>query len=244
VALCCGYFLGTTSVPTVDRNSQSILLRLPGTSILVDCGEGTQRQVLKVGAQCADLSVVFLTHHHMDHIYGIGGVVYAALLHTSLDRLTIYGPTTALEKARPLVAVGTADLQDRLEWVEVRAGDTICSAHLTCTCFATFHTDTSLGYAFEVSGKKLAFLGDVSLPNASTVEAIASSVENADVLVSDAAHISAIKAAQIARQARVGALYLMPISWGQTEDQVRQQASAVFPNVYIPKDLDRFEVGL
>jgi ribonuclease BN (tRNA processing enzyme) len=249
MSLCCGYFLGTGSIPVAERNSQSILLQLPGTSILVDCGEGTQRQVLKVGARCADLSGVFLTHRHIDHIYGIGGVVYAALLHTDLDRLTIYGPAPALEKARPLTAVGATDLRDHLEWVEVAAGDVVRSAYWQCTCFSTFHTETSLGYAFEVGGKKVAFLGDVGVPDVGlpdplAVKAIASFVENADVLVSDAAHISPVEAARIACKAQVKALYLMPVSWDDSEQQARQQASAVFSNVYVPDDLDRFTVEL
>jgi ribonuclease BN (tRNA processing enzyme) len=244
MGLCTGTFLGTASVPTAERNSQSILLQFPETSILVDCGEGTQQQMLKAGARCVDLDGVFLTHHHIDHIYGLGGVVYAALLHTDLERLAIYGPAPALEQARPLVAVGAMSFQDRLEWIEVVAGDVVRAPHFRCTCFATFHTETSLGYVFEVDGVKLAFLGDVRLPDLSAVEAIVSCVEDADVLVSDAAHISAVDAAQIARQARVRALYLMPISWEHSEQQARQQATAVFSNVHIPSDLDRFTVGL
>jgi ribonuclease BN (tRNA processing enzyme) len=244
MGLCCGTFLGTGSVPTAERNSQSILLQSPETSILIDCGEGTQQQMLKAGARCADLDSVFLTHHHIDHIYGLGGVVYAALLHTDLDRLAIYGPALALEKARPLVAVGATSFQDRLEWIEVAAGDVVRAAHFRCTCFGTFHTETSLGYLFEVGGAKLAFLGDVSLPDPSAVEAIVSFVGDADVLVSDAAHISAVDAARIAQQAHVKALYLMPISWECSEQQARQQARAVFSNAYIPSDLDKFTVEL
>jgi ribonuclease BN (tRNA processing enzyme) len=241
---CCGTFLGTTSVPTAERNSQSILLQSPEASILVDCGEGTQQQMLKAGARCADLDSVFLTHHHIDHIYGLGGVVYAALLHTDLDRLTIVGPALALEKARPLAAVGATSWQDRLEWIEVAAGDVVRTPHFWCTCFATFHTETSLGYLFEVGGAKLAFLGDVGLPDPSAVETIASFVADADVLVSDAAHIGAVDAARIAQRAHVKALYLMPISWECSEQQARQQARAVFSNVYVPSDLDKFSVEL
>jgi len=200
--------------------------------------------VLKVGASCADLSSVFLTHHHIDHIYGLGGVVFAALLHTNLHLLRIYGPAFALEKARPLATVGAVDFQNRLSWVEVAAGDVVRSMHFQCTSFPTFHTETSLGYAFEVGGKKLAFLGDVGLPNASAIETIVSFVEDADVLVSDAAHISAVEAARIAQRAQAKALYLMPISWDYSECEIRQQASAVFSNVYVPNDLDGFPIEL
>ena len=200
--------------------------------------------MLKAGARCANLSAVFLTHHHMDHIYGVGGVVYAALLHTDLDKLAIYGPALALEKVRPLVTVGAMSFDDRLEWIEVAAGNVVRAPYFRCTCFATFHTETSLGYLFEVGSAKLAFLGDVGLPDPSAVEIIASCVEGADVLISDAAHISAVDAARIARQARVKALYLVPISWDHSEQQARQLAGAVFSNVHVPSDLDRFSVEL
>jgi len=244
MSLCTGCFLGTASKPTAERNSQTVLLQLPGANVLIDCGEGTQRQMLRVGARCDDLSGVFLTHHHVDYIYGIGGVIYAALLHTGLDALRVYGPALTLEKARSLAAVVAPQLQDRLEWIEVAPGDIVRSAYFECACFPTFHTGVSLGYALTVRGGKLAFVGDVGLPHASAEEIIASSVESADVLVSDAAHITATEAAGIARKARVKALYVMPISRHTSEQEAWQQASALFSNVYVPRDLDRFPIEL
>jgi ribonuclease BN (tRNA processing enzyme) len=241
---CCGHFLGTGSKPTVERNSQAVLLQLPRASILIDCGEGTQRQMLRVGADCSDLSGVFLTHHHIDHIYGLGGLVTATLLHTNLDVLRVYGSAFTLEKACSLAAVVAPQLQDRLEWVAVGAQDIVRSAAFEAVCFPRFHTETSLGYAFRVGRGKLAFLGDVGLPSDSAAQIIVSSVENADVLISDAAHITPADAAGIAQQAGAKTLYLMPISWHQSEQEARQEASAVFSDVRVPADLDTFGVEL
>lgn len=244
VSVCYGYFLGTGSIPTAERNSQSILLELPETKILVDCGEGTQRQILRLGKSWDRLSGVFLTHHHVDHIYGIGGLIYGALLHTGLDTLKIYGPSPALQKARSLADTVDSGFRDRLEWIELTARDTIKSEHFECVCFNTFHSGESLGYAFQIGRGKMSFLGDVASPNESALESIISFVMGSDVLVSDAAHITEVEAAAIARTAEVKTLYLVPVSYDFPEAEILQRARKIFPNVYIPNDLDRFVIKL
>jgi ribonuclease Z len=68
--------LGTASqVPTRDRAHNGYLLRFDGTSVLVDPGEGTQRQMTFAGARVSKLSQVLITHAHGDHCLGLPGVV-------------------------------------------------------------------------------------------------------------------------------------------------------------------------
>ena len=69
-------FLGTAgSAPTASRGTSSTLLRRGGDRLLVDCGEGTQRQLLRSDAGLTDLEHVFLTHLHADHVLGLPGIV-------------------------------------------------------------------------------------------------------------------------------------------------------------------------
>jgi ribonuclease Z len=68
-------FLGTSaSVPSADRNHPGLLVEAGGHRIMVDCGEGTQRQLLRSGAGFRRLDRLFLTHGHFDHVLGIPGL--------------------------------------------------------------------------------------------------------------------------------------------------------------------------
>ena len=69
-------FLGTSgSVPTARRAPSSLLVRRGGERLLVDCGEGTQRQLLRSGIGLVELPEVFLTHYHADHYLGLPGMM-------------------------------------------------------------------------------------------------------------------------------------------------------------------------
>jgi ribonuclease Z len=71
-------FLGTSSgVPTRSRNVSSVALRLPQRAEiwLFDCGEGTQHQLLRSDLKVSQISRIFITHMHGDHIYGLMGLL-------------------------------------------------------------------------------------------------------------------------------------------------------------------------
>jgi ribonuclease Z len=90
-------FLGTSaSVPSADRNHPSLLVEAGGHRIMVDCGEGTQRQLLQSGAGFRRLDRLLLTHGHFDHVLGIPGLFSTLRLRQSTDVMTIHGsPGTA-----------------------------------------------------------------------------------------------------------------------------------------------------
>lgn len=88
-------FLGTSSgVPTRSRNVSSVALRLPQRAEvwLFDCGEGTQHQFLRSELKISQLSRIFITHLHGDHIFGLMGLLASAGLAGQPDRIDIYGP--------------------------------------------------------------------------------------------------------------------------------------------------------
>ncbi|WP_298993048.1 MBL fold metallo-hydrolase [uncultured Pseudokineococcus sp.] len=92
--------LGTSSaVPTRTRNHSGHLLRWDGAGLLVDPGEGTQRQMLLAGVSASDVDVVALTHEHGDHVLGLPGV----LQRRALDGLTTPVPLVVPAAAAPLV---------------------------------------------------------------------------------------------------------------------------------------------
>ncbi|MCT7966374.1 ribonuclease Z [Laspinema sp. D1] len=88
-------FLGTSSgVPTRSRNVSSLAVRLPQRSEvwLFDCGEGTQHQILSSDIKISQISRIFITHLHGDHIFGLMGLLASCGLAGNASRIDIYGP--------------------------------------------------------------------------------------------------------------------------------------------------------
>lgn len=82
-------------MPTRSRNVSSVALRLPQRAEfwLFDCGEGTQHQILRSDIKISQLSRIFITHMHGDHIFGLMGLLATVGLAGNPHRIDIYGPT-------------------------------------------------------------------------------------------------------------------------------------------------------
>ena len=86
-------FLGTSgSMPTAKRALSATLVRRGGDRLLFDCGEGTQRQLLRSDVGLVELEEIFLTHYHADHYLGLPGMLKTFALRGREIPLTIYGP--------------------------------------------------------------------------------------------------------------------------------------------------------
>ena len=86
-------FLGTSgSMPTARRALPATLVRRGGERLLVDCSEGTQRQLLRSDVGLVDLEEIFLTHYHADHYLGLPGMLKTFALRGREIPLAIYGP--------------------------------------------------------------------------------------------------------------------------------------------------------
>jgi ribonuclease Z len=140
------FFAGTAgSVPSARRGLPALLVRRGGDRILIDCGEGTQRQLVR-SVGLTDLTDVFLTHMHADHWLGLPGMLKSFELRDRERPLTIHGPpgtTALLERLRPVYGRPRYGLTIRdLEPDEpVRRGD------LEITPFTVRHRAAAFGYA-------------------------------------------------------------------------------------------------
>ena len=86
-------FLGTSAqIPTARRNHSAILLTYDGENILVDCGEGTQRQFRKAKLNPCKVTRILVTHRHGDHVFGLPGLISTLDLSGYNKTLYIYGP--------------------------------------------------------------------------------------------------------------------------------------------------------
>ena len=94
-------FLGTGSaIPTKRRNHPAMFLRYKGEGILIDCGEGTQRQFRKAGLNPCKISRILITHWHGDHVFGLPGILNTLRLNGYNRKLEIYGPRGSKEWVR------------------------------------------------------------------------------------------------------------------------------------------------
>ena len=86
-------FLGTSdSIPSANRNPTSIWLNYKDENILIDCGEGTQRQIRKAKLNPGKITKILITHWHGDHVLGIPGLLQTLALSKHNKSLSIYGP--------------------------------------------------------------------------------------------------------------------------------------------------------
>jgi ribonuclease Z len=146
-------FLGTSgSAPTAQRAAAAVLVRRGGDRLLVDCAEGTQRQLLRSDVGLAELREVFLTHYHADHYLGLPGMMKTFALRGRELPLTVYGPPGLRDLIGALRRV-FGRLPYPLELVELRAGDRLERTGYVIETFRVDHGVTAVGYAFLEDGR-------------------------------------------------------------------------------------------
>jgi ribonuclease Z len=140
-------FLGTSaSAPTARRAPAALLVRRGGERLLFDCGEGTQRQLLRSSVGLVDLREIFLTHFHADHYLGLPGMLKTFALRDRELPLTIYGPPGLHDLFKALrVVFGRVGY--RLDLVELRAGETLEREGYKMLVFPVEHGVSAVGYA-------------------------------------------------------------------------------------------------
>ena len=140
-------FLGTAaSAPTARRGLPAALVRRGGDRILIDCGEGTQRQMLRSGAGLADVEEILLTHCHADHVLGLPGMLKTFALRARETPLCLYGPPglgELMNVLRPVIG----RLTYKVEVQQLTAGDAVQRDGYRMHAFATDHRVPSVGYA-------------------------------------------------------------------------------------------------
>ncbi|HYZ28802.1 MAG TPA: ribonuclease Z [Thermoleophilaceae bacterium] len=145
-------FIGTAgSAPSARRALPATLVCRGGDRLLFDCGEGTQRQLLK-SIGLIELEEVFLTHFHADHWLGLPGMLKTFSLRGRERPLTVYGPPglrTLFRMLGPVIGKNTYPV----ELVELEPGDKLEREDYLVAPFAVDHRATAYGYAI-VEGER------------------------------------------------------------------------------------------
>jgi len=147
-------FLGTAaSMPTAQRGPAALLVRRGSERLLVDCGEGTQRQLQRSSIGLPDLQEIFLTHYHADHFLGLPGMLKTFALRGRQETpLTVYGPRGLRElfnRLRPFLG----RLPYPLTLVELEEGERLERGDHAIEAFPVEHGQDALGYVL-VEGER------------------------------------------------------------------------------------------
>jgi ribonuclease Z len=297
-------FLGTSaSAPSVHRGLSSQVVIHDEFRFLIDCGEGTQRQILQSGLGFKRLNRVLITHGHLDHILGLAGLLSTFMRWETIDKLEIYGGQWALDRIHDLiygiVLRGAKPPMD-LQLKQISSGLIFDEDDFTVTAFPVWHRGPDcFGFVFEEKTRRpflpekadelsippgpwrreLVNGNSISLPDGRTimpdqvlgperpgtriahvgdvgrVDELVHAVQDVDALVIEAtyldeeseladqfAHLTAKTAAQLAIDAGIKHLILTHISRRYRERDVLAEAQAIFPNTYVARDFDAFQV--
>ncbi len=142
-------FLGTSSgVPTRSRNVSSIALRLPQRPEiwLFDCGEGTQHQFLRSDLKVSQISRIFITHLHGDHIFGLTGLLASCGLAGNAKRIDIYGPAGLSDYLQACVRYSQTHFSYPVKVHTIQPGMIFEDEEYQVVCGYLKHRVTALGY--------------------------------------------------------------------------------------------------
>ncbi len=298
-------FLGTSaSTPSAYRGLSAHMILHRHYRFLLDCGEGTQQQILRSGLGFKRLDKVLLTHGHLDHILGLGGLASTLGRWEMLEKLEIFGGRPTLARVAKLifgVVFPEKNPPAAIELIPLDPGDIIVEddkfrllafpvSHRGPGCFGFLFEEKSrrpflaekaeaLGVPFgpvradlvrgqaislsdgrviqpdDVLGETIRGTKYVHIGDAGRTDDVVDICREADALTIEATyldadsdlarqfgHLTAAQAARLAVQANVKSLILTHLSRRYVEREVFYEAKSIFPNTFVARDFDHFQV--
>lgn len=142
-------FLGTTCmVPTKERNHTGIFMKYQGEAILVDCGEGTQRQIKLAGHRLTEVTKLLITHWHGDHVLGIPGLIQSLGSSEYSGKLKIYGPVGTKGYMEKMLEAFVFDNRVDFEVHDVTEGKFIDEKGYSIEAYGLEHGVRTIGFRF------------------------------------------------------------------------------------------------
>lgn len=143
-------FLGTTAaVPSAKRGHSAIALKYHNEVILWDCGEGTQRQLIRSRTSYMKIKNIFITHFHGDHFLGLPGLIQTLSFSDRSKPLNIYGPKGIKELIEMILGLGEYELGFRVIPGEISDAYEVKEEKYTIRCVEVDHNIPTYGLIFE-----------------------------------------------------------------------------------------------
>ncbi len=155
-------FLGTSAAsPSVDRGFSCIGI-LKEDVVLLDCGDGAIRNILKFGVDVRNISNIFLTHYHSDHLSGLTQVIETMSIRKKQGELNVFGPAGLVDYLSTVQRVTNVAFHKEfaIHLKELSPNQSSFAANSKITTFEMDHTLPCLGYRIESEGKIISFTGD------------------------------------------------------------------------------------
>lgn len=153
-------FLGTAgSAPTKSRSLPSVAVTYEGETLLFDCGEGTQRQVMRYGINISSISSIFITHIHGDHVIGIAGLMRTFALNRRTEPLYIFVPKGGKASIRALMVFDHVLINYPVVIKEVSGGEIFKRKDFVVRAFKLNHTVPACGYSL-IEKERVHFMKD------------------------------------------------------------------------------------
>jgi ribonuclease Z len=298
-------FLGTSaSAPSIHRGLSAQVVKHNEYRFLIDCGEGTQRQILQSGIGFKRLNNILITHGHLDHILGLAGLFSTLSRWETIEDIAIYGGKYALERIHNLLygvqIVHPTKSQIEIEFHQIEPGVIFDTEDFQVRAFPVSHRGPDcFGYLFEEkprrpflaekadalgvpfgpvrrdlvggqaitladgrtiypeevlgpekSGIRLVHVGDTGLTHnileycqgADTLVIESTYLEEEAEMARQFAHLTAGQAASLAKEAGVGQLILTHLSRRYRERDVYEEAQRIFPQTFVARDFDVYQV--
>ncbi|MBL7055634.1 ribonuclease Z [Candidatus Woesearchaeota archaeon] len=147
-------FLGTSAmVPTKERNHSGILIRLGTEDVLVDCGEGTQRQLKLAGVKFSKIKKILISHWHGDHVLGLPGLIQSMGASEYNETLEIYGPIGTKKNIKKVFGIfGNKNMKMVVK--EISSGKFLENEKYCFKCVQLKHNVSCLGYSITEKDKR------------------------------------------------------------------------------------------
>jgi ribonuclease Z len=241
-------FLGTgAACPTTARSVSAVAIEIGSSTLLLDCGEGTLRQIARYGVN-PNICAVFISHTHGDHILGLPGLIHGLALAGRTAELTLFAPSSSGPLMAEVVRAGTGcdGLPFSVAIRAVRSGVPLAAGGVIVSPIAVQHRGLAFGYALRSCGALLVYSGDTR-----PCSEITRAARGADLLIHEATfgagedaraketgHSTAAEAGSVAREAGARRLVLTHISarYLSGAPDLLRQARSIFSETAVAHD--------
>lgn len=140
-----------SATPTVRHNPSCQVVDFRDNLLMIDCGEGAQKSMRRMGLKFARLNHIFISHMHGDHCFGLPGLLGTLSLHQRTGTLTVHMPADGIDRMREFVEAFASPVTFEIKWnpIPPQGGVLLSTKSLTVEAFPLYHRVPCTGFIFR-----------------------------------------------------------------------------------------------